>query len=436
MATLILGLAAAILPPSRPLWAQGPTDAVRFATFNAALNRPAEGRLIEDLSTPDDDQARAIAEIIQRADADVVLINEFDYDQGGTAAAYFQQNYLSVGQQGARPVEYPFVFRAPSNTGIPSGHDLNNDGRLGGPDDAFGYGSFPGQYGMLLLSKHPIQTGRVRTFRQFLWRDMPGAMLPDDPQTPGPGDWYDPPELDVVRLSSKSHWDVPIDIDGRTIHVLAAHPTPPVFDGPEDRNGTRNHDEIRFWSDYVTPGVGDYIYDDAGQTGGLAQDAAFVILGDLNADPLDGDGVPGAVAQLLHSPRVNASVTPTSPGGTDAAVRQGGVNGGQLGDPACDTADFYDGTGGAGNLRVDYVLPSPQLGIHDAGVFWPTSADPLFRLVGDGGSISSDHRLVYVDATVIPEPSSTALLTAVLLLLGGVTLIRHGSRRPPAPTDR
>ena len=61
-------------------------------------------------------------------------------------------------------------------------------------------------------------------------------------------------ELEVVRLSSKSHWDVPVKVGGHTVHVLASHPTPPTFDGEEDRNGRRNHDEIRFWADYVSPG--------------------------------------------------------------------------------------------------------------------------------------------------------------------------------------
>jgi hypothetical protein len=47
----------------------------------------------------------------------------------------------------------------------------------------------------------------------------------------------DPEELEVFRLSSKSHWDVPIVIGRKTVHFLVSHPTPPVFDGPEDRNG-------------------------------------------------------------------------------------------------------------------------------------------------------------------------------------------------------
>lgn len=159
---------------------------VRFATFNASLNRSAEGDLVRDLSTRDNTQARVIAEIIQRTNPDVLLINEFDHVAGGTAARLFRDNYLRVGQRGARPVDYPYFYVAPVNTGVPSGFDLNNNGVVGGGDDAFGFGLFPGQYGMVVYSKYPIDTRNVRTFQKFLWRDMPGAVLPDDPATPAP----------------------------------------------------------------------------------------------------------------------------------------------------------------------------------------------------------------------------------------------------------
>ena len=103
---------------------------------------------------------------------------------------------------------------------------------------------------MAVFSKYPIDTAGARTFQTFRWADMPGALLPIDPATGQ--SWYSPAELEVVRLSSKSHWDVPIQIgSGRPVHFLVSHPTPPVFDGPEDRNGRRNFDEIRFWADYV-----------------------------------------------------------------------------------------------------------------------------------------------------------------------------------------
>ena len=115
---------------------------------------------------------------------------------------------------------------------MPSGHDLDNSGGVGGPNDAFGFGFFPGQFGMAVYSKYPIDTEQVRTFQHFLWKDMPGAMLPDDPATPAPRDWYSEEELDDFRLSSKSHWDLPIEIGDETVHFLVSHPTPPVFDGP------------------------------------------------------------------------------------------------------------------------------------------------------------------------------------------------------------
>ena len=384
----------------------GPT-AIRFATFNASLNRFNAVDLISDLSTPGNAQAQAVAEIIQRIRPDVLLINEFDFDEDGEAARLFQVNYLSVSQNGDEPIFYESRFVAPSNTGIPSGFDLDNNGFVGGPNDAFGFGFFEGQFGMVVYSRFPIVTDAVRTFQKFLWKDMPGALLPDDLATPEPADWYSPEELEVFRLSSKSHWDVPILINGKTVHLLTSHPTPPVFDGPEDRNGRRNHDEIRFWADYIIPSRSGYIVDDAGRFGGITPGEPFVIVGDQNADPIDGDSVPGAAQQLLEHPLVNTKVTPSSEGGPEQAALQSSANETHQGDPAFDTADFADAFGpppdfgGApGNLRVDYVLPRKNLRIIDAAVFWPTTDDPLFPLVGTFPFPSSDHRLVWVDVWV------------------------------------
>jgi len=375
-----------------------PPPNVRFATFNASLNRFNEGDLATELSSPSmggDAQPDVIAEIIQRTRPDVLLINEFDYDAGGVAAAGFQENYLSRPHDGAAAIEYPYVYVAPSNTGVPSGYDLNNDGVVGGPDDAFGFGFFPGQYAFVVYSMHPIDHDGVRTFQNFLWRDMPGALLPTYPSGES---WYSDEELDVFRLSSKNHVDVPIDIDGRTVHFLVSHPTPPVFDGPEDRNGTRNHDEIRFWADYVHPGRSSYIYDDAGNVGGLDGSDRFVIAGDQNSDPFDGDSVPGSAQLLLDHPKINATMTPSSEGAVEQSILQGGANTTHLGDPAFDTADFADGS--PGNLRADYVLPRKNMKITDSAVFWPLESDPLFDLVGTFPFPSSDHRLVWIDVDV------------------------------------
>jgi hypothetical protein len=387
----------------------GQPTPLRFATFNASLNRNIDGQLMSDLAVPGNAQADAVAEIIQRIRPDVLLINEFDYDAGGVALQGFLDNYLGVPHGDAEIIEYPYTFIAPSNTGIHSGLDLNNDtlfDPVASPfnfvyaNDSFGFGWFPGQFGMAVLSRYPIDTSNVRTFQQFLWKDMPGAMLPTNPDG---SSWYTPEALDIFRLSSKSHWDVPIQIDGKTVHFLTSHPTPPVFDDPDiDQNGTRNNDEIRFWADYIIPSRSGYIYDDNGQSGGLPPGALFVIAGDQNSDPFDGDSVPGSIQQLLEHPLVNTKVTPDSEGGPEQAILQDENNDLHLGDPAFDTADFSEASfGGPGNLRADYVLPRKQLLIFDAGVFWPTTDDPLFRLTGFGFPVvSSDHRLVWVDVRV------------------------------------
>jgi hypothetical protein len=317
---------------------------------------------------------------------------------GGEAARLFQENYLSVSQNGASPIAYPYRYVAPSNTGIPSGFDLDNSGSIGGGNDAFGFGVFPGQFGLAVYSKYPIDLNGVRTFQNFLWKDMPGALLPDDPATAQPADFYSPAELDVLRLSSKSHWDLPISIGGQTVHFLVSHPTPPVFDGPEDRNGRRNFDEIRFWADYVMPNRSGYIYDDGGRRGGLTPGEKFVIAGDLNSDPVDGDSYPGAAQQLLEHPLINSRFIPESQGAVQQAQLQGGANAAHQGDPRFDTADFADGA--PGNLRADYVLPSRGLQVLDGAVFWPLNTDPLFGLVGVFPFPSSDHKLVWVDLKV------------------------------------
>jgi hypothetical protein len=372
---------------------------VRFATFNASLNRNFAGQLVSDLSTPANAQAKAVAEIIQRARPDVLLINEFDFDPA--AVGLFQENYLSVSQRGAAPIDYPYTFIAPSNTGVPSGFDLNNNGAIGGPDDALGFGFFPGQFGLVVYSKYPIVADAVRTFQSFLWKDMPGAKLPDDPARPAPADWYSPAELAIFRLSSKSHWDVPIAIEGESVHFLVSHPTPPVFDGSEDRNGTRNFDEIRFWADYITPAKSGYIYDDDGLHGGLKPGALFVIAGDQNSDPLDGDSIPGAIQQLIEHPLVNTKFTPSSPGAVEQSILQGGANATHRSDPRFDTADFADTA--PGNLRADYVLPRKQMQIVDGAVFWPLMSDPFFFPVGVFPFPSSDHRLVWIDVAIPVE---------------------------------
>ena len=362
---------------------------LRVATYNTSLYDEAAGGLVERLRAGDAD-ARKIAAVLQRVRPDIVLLNEFDHDAGGVAADLFQRDYLGVAQPGGGdPLHYPYRYLAPVNTGVPSGLDLDGDGNVGGQhrargNDAWGYGLHPGQYGMLVLSHHPIDATQVRTFQHFRWSALPDARQPRDPAT---GEtWYPPSVWAQLRLSSKSHWDVPVRTPAGVIHLLAAHPTPPVFDGPENRNGLRNHDEIRLWAEYITPRPAPWLCDDQGRCGGLPGDARFVIAGDYNADPFDGDGVPGAIAQLLHHPRVDAAFVPRSQGPVERAAQRGFD---RRGDVAAHTGDFGPRSG---TLRLDYVLPSDNLKVVDGGVFWPAGDTPGATIID-----ASDHHLVWLD---------------------------------------
>jgi endonuclease/exonuclease/phosphatase family metal-dependent hydrolase len=359
----------------------------RVATFNVSLNRKNAGDLESELAGGNSAQARAIAEVIQRVRPDVILLNEFDYSDSPAGPRLFQEQYLAVPWNGQQPIVYPFSFSGPVNTGVPSAMDLNRNGATSDPEDALGYGTFPGQYGMLVLSRYPIAADSIRTFRKFPWHRMPGALRPVDPVT---GEsWFDDATWARLPVSSKSHWDLPLRLNGKTVHLLCSHPVPPVFDGPEDRNGCRNHDEIRFWADYIGNRA-DYHFDDFGRSGGLPEGSLFVIVGDLNADPNDGDNRDNSIRQLLDHPHIDSTVVPASRGSVEATQRDGLVNQSHRGESSFDTADFGDEF--SGNLRVDYCLPSKGLRPVGGGVFWPASDE-------DGHSLNSasDHHLIWID---------------------------------------
>lgn len=365
-------LALALTTPAAALDLTKADGSIRVATFNAALARKGAGVLIHDLRKGDP-QAANVAEIIRLADADILLINELDYDPEGRALGLFLD--LLTGPSG-KPL-YPHVYQGDVNTGIPSRMDLDRDGRTMGPGDAWGYGRFPGQYGMALLSRFPLDA--VRTFRNLRWADAPWAVAPVL-QDGAP--WYPPAAWDRQPLSSKSHWDIRVRTPFGPVHILASHPTPPVFDGPEDRNGLRNAAEIRFWSDYI--GGRGWMTDDQGQSGSLPATASFVLVGDLNADPNRGDGRRAMIRALLDDPRLQ-DPRPTSPGARATGRADA-------------TADWPEDRG-PGNMRVDYALASRDLTVTGAGVFWPAPGDPMARLTMVKGrkQASSDHRLVWVD---------------------------------------
>lgn len=373
-------LAAACADPGEPPLAAAPEPAeLRVALFNIRQLSAAKIRDVDDSGAGADPQLRAAADIVQRVRPDVLVINEIDHDPDAGAdlaltAREFASHYLGTGGD---PLEFGHAWAGASNTGILSGLDLDGDGvvataahrgtRIHG-NDAFGYGEYPGQYAMAVLSRHPIDEAAVRTFRELLWRDLPGHHIP--------AGFYSDDALEILRLSSKSHQDVPLQVGGHRLHLLLSHPTPPVFDGEEDRNGRRNWDEIRLWVEYLDGAA--WIVDDQGRAGGYSHGEPFLIAGDLNAFPGDEavayDGIP-AIEQLLRHPRVR-DPHPVSPGAPAEAPEA--------------TAAF-----GGDGVRVDYLLPSVGLEVIDSGVYWPAADDdPEGAALAE---IASDHRLVWID---------------------------------------
>lgn len=242
------------------------SETLRVATVHSSLSRSAEGELLTELSSPGSTEAETLAARVQTLRPEVLLVTGIDVDAPEAVAEALNTNYLAPGQGGRLGMHYPYVYAAPVNTGVDTGADLNDDGMVGGPEDAFTRGDFPGQSGMILYSVHPIQQDGVRTFQRFLWSSLPQNTMPRQD--------YTALEAATLRLSSTSHWDVPVTADGRTVHLLVSGATgsPDTSPGAEARSA----DELRFWEDYVAGA--DYPVDDDGRTGGLAPGSEHVVL--------------------------------------------------------------------------------------------------------------------------------------------------------------
>ena len=345
-------------------------DPLRVAFWNVGLDRRGPGLLLGAIESGEDDQVRATVEVIARVTPDILVLAAFDYDHDLRALSALAGALAEAG------ASYPHRFALRPNTGMATALDLDGDGRMGGPGDAQGFGYFAGQGGLAILSRLPIVADQARDFSAFLWHDLPGALLPE---TTDGSPFPSPQALAVQRLSSTAHWAVPVQLPGGArLALLTWYGSPPVFDGPEDRNGRRGHDEAAFWAALLD-----------GRLPFAPPDAPFVLLGGANLDPHDGDGRNAAIRALLARPDLQ-DPAPASPGG---AVATGGVNATQNGPAEQDTADWPDAPGNPGNLRVDYVLPSRDLTVRASGVFWPAPGTPL----ADTVVAASRHRLVWVD---------------------------------------
>ncbi|MDF1726136.1 MAG: endonuclease/exonuclease/phosphatase family protein [Sulfitobacter sp.] len=308
-------------------------EVLRIASFNTELSRQGPGLLYRDLLRGEAADIRAVVGAIAAARPDVIALQGIDYDLEGRALSALQSLLNEAGHA------LPHALSLPPNAGRMTDLDLDGDGRKGGPRDAQGYGRFFGEGAMAILSRIPIARDRVTDRSDFLWQDLPGAIQPQADDAPFPSIRAQ----HYRRLHSHGAWIVPLDHPGG-LQLLTWHASPPVFDGPEDLNGRRNHDETRFWQLLMEGDLGP------------VPSAPFVLLGDANLDPTRGEGLHAAITALLSNPRLQDPQE-----GVDTVV--------------------WEQTG---PMRVDYILPSADLLVQGAGA---APFDPA----------GSRHRLIWVD---------------------------------------
>jgi hypothetical protein len=328
-----------------------------LATWDTGFSRSGPGLMLQHLQKADDPQIEAGIAVLSRLNADIVVLTDMDYDYDGAALAALQLRLKTLG--------YADALALRPNTGIPTGLDLNHDGALGGPRDAQAYGRFAGQAGMAILSRYPLDRAGLRDFSALLWKDLPGADLPPDLT----------PEVALLqRLSTAGHYEVPVTYaPGKTLRLLVWAATPPVFDGPEDRNGRRNADEAALWLHLLN--------------GALPEPppaGPFVLVGEPNLDPQDGAGKPETLRALLALPILQDP----QPRGTS-----GRHDPGHKGDAALDTALLGKSAVG---LRLDMILPSQGITVAGSGVLWPPDSDPFAATL----AAASRHRPVWVSLTL------------------------------------
>jgi len=335
---------------------------IRIATYNTDLARKGPGILLRDILTGEDPQILAVQQVIKAVAPDILVVQGVDYDLGLEALRALRDAVSSDGPK------FPYIFALRPNSGMATGLDMDGDRRKGGARDAQGYGQFAGEGGMAILSRYAIDAGGVRDFSPMLWKDIPGALLPELN-----GKAFPSPEAQKVqRLSSVAHWVVPIELEGGArLDLLTFHATPPVFDGPEDRNGRRNHDEILFWIHYLN---GEF---------GPVSNPDFAVIGDANLDPIDGEGRKQAILDLLNDPRLR-DPAPMRPGKVENTA-------GHKGDPKLDTVDWP--LPDPGPMRVDFILPSAGLKVVNSGIYWPENGTDAAAVA----AAASRHRMVWVD---------------------------------------
>lgn len=353
---------------------------IRVATLHAEISGGSSAEVLEDLGGGMHPQARVLAETVQVNAPDVLVLTGLSYDEHQQIAATVNDEYLARGQNGQTGIKYSHVFTAPTNSGIESGADLDGDGRVGGPNDALGYGQYAGDRGMAVFSTYPIAEDEVRTFQEFLWQDMPENSIPEEE--------FSDLERSVMRLPGTSLWDIPLKVPGDTdhVHLVATDLNSPP--GPAESDIARSEDQRRMLAEFVS-GTSWYLYDDDGAYGGLESGDSFVVAGSLaDAQELQTwpeDQVP-ELSSLLEGDTIQ---DPGPEAVTDEPLPQ-------RRDATADPQATHGLTGGTA-VRSSYVLPAAALDIDRSGVFWPAEGEFGYKLVDPADPASPTGRLVWLD---------------------------------------
>lgn len=360
-------------------------DELRVATLEAGLFATQEGsqaleQLIGALETGNHSVARAVAQTAQISAPDVLVLTGVSYDSSERIAQLLRDRYLASGQHGESGLEYPYYYTSGTNSGLESGADLDRDGAIGGPGDAIGAGNYPGERGVVVFSQYAILDDEVRTFQEFLWEDLPENSMDTD--------LYSSLEKSILRLHQTSLWDVPVDVEGETVHVIA-HAIAAANDEAAEEDLARAEDERRVLADYVS-GRSWYLYDDDGELGGLDQGESFVLAGHtLPADA--GDAEPENLDALLEEPGLQ-DPEPEAVSAEPLTQRSSSAD-------SADPAATHRVEGG-NHMRSSFVLPSQNFGVSSSGVFWPAEGEYGYELVDPQRQSSLNDRLVWADLTL------------------------------------
>lgn len=313
-----------------------------MATLHAGLTGKGPGLVLRGILR-NEPQAEAVAAQITRAGPDVVLITGMDFDLNGAALTALRDEIARLGG-----LPYPHLMALRPNAGIRAPVDLNGDGRIALPADGLAWGRFAGAGGMGLLSRYPILP-EPRSHNALLWKDLPGAQMPVSADG---NSYYSPAALSVLPLSSGGHWEIEVQLPNasKPLLLMAFYAQTPVFDGPEDRNGLRNRDQLRLWKMRLSGWSGD------------APQAPFVLLGNANLDPGPHGHDTSALTALLTHPKLQ-DPQPKGPNGQPETVHWQK----------------------AGRRRVSYVLPDATTPVRASGL------EPAAT------SNKGKHALVWVD---------------------------------------